>query len=64
MPKTCVMCAYWQPDGQLQNTIRHGGKCTLNDKNTKMGQTCWAFKECSPNQFQKRKQAGLIKEAE
>lgn len=26
MPKTCVLCAYWQPDGKIQGIIRHGGK--------------------------------------
>ena len=62
--KPCARCANWHPEGQLQNTIRHGGKCNLNNKNTKMNQTCWGFKECSPNQFHRRRQAGLIKEAE
>mgnify|MGYP001491154618 CR=1 FL=1 len=40
MAKTCVMCAYWQHESKIQNIIRHGGKCKLNDKETRMEESC------------------------
>lgn len=64
MPKTCVLCAYWQPDGKIQGIIRHGGKCKLNDKETRMEESCLVWKLCSPNQLDARKEAGLVQEVE
>lgn len=63
MTKTCVMCAYWQHESKIQNIIRHGGKCKLNDKETRMEESCWGWRVCSPNQLESRKQAGLVEEA-
>ena len=64
MPKTCVMCAYWTPDGKIQGIIRHGGKCSLSRSDTRMNESCLLWKICSPNQLDQRKVAGLVEEVE
>jgi len=58
------MCAYWKPDGKIQGIIRHGGKRALTDKDCRMNDSCWAWKICSPNQLEARKEAGLGEEVE
>ena len=62
--KTCLLCASWHPEGKLKGIIRHGGTCNITKADTRMTDTCWAWNICSPNQLQRRKQAGLVEEVE
>ena len=62
MTKTCLLCAYWAHEGEIKGVLRHGGKCLMTDKDSGMNESCWAWKICSPNQLDKRKEAGLIGE--
>lgn len=42
--------------------IRQWGSCNLNGKETRLNESCWAYKEVSLNQLNRRKQNGLIEE--
>lgn len=62
IPKTCLFCFFWQPEGKNRGIIRHGGKCKFKGIDMRMDDSCWAWRICSPNQLEKRKEAGLIEE--
>jgi hypothetical protein len=62
--KICLLCFFWEPEGKVRNIIRHGGKCSLSKGDTRLNETCWGWRVCSPSQLEKRKKAGLIEEVE
>lgn len=64
MTKTCLYCAFWHPEGKIRKIVRHGGDCKLTGKDTQLKDSCWAWKICSPNQLDQRKEAGLVEEVE
>lgn len=60
----CLLCAFWSPEGNIKGIMRHGGKCNLKNTDSRMEESCWAWKICSPNQLEQRKEAGLVEEVE
>lgn len=62
--KTCLFCAFWKPEEKILIIFRKGGACTLRNKDTRLHETCWGWKICSPNQLETRKKAGLIEEVD
>jgi predicted nucleic acid-binding Zn ribbon protein len=62
--KICLLCAYWQPEGEVMKIVRSGGLCSMSGKETRLYDTCWGWKICSPGQLEKRKKAGLIEEVD
>ncbi len=59
MIKLCATCALWKPDRPIGSLIRIGGKCYYKGE-TKLDYFCWAWKQCSPEQEESRRKAGLI----
>gem|GEM_PF-6761048 len=55
--KHCATCIHWKPDRQISTIIRSGGKCPYRGE-TKMDDSCWAWKQCTPEQEESRRKAG------
>ena len=60
--KICLLCAYWNPNGDFISIIRHGADCLMSGKKSEMNKTCWGWGIASPNQLDERKNAGLFEE--
>jgi hypothetical protein len=57
--RKCVWCGRWTPDRQVASIVRVGGKCEYKG-DTRLDETCWGWKKCTPEQEESRRKAGLI----
>jgi len=57
--KRCVTCAHWKPDRAISGLLRTGGKCPYKG-DTKLDDSCWFWTQCSLEQEESRRKAGLI----
>ena len=57
--KTCATCALWQPERPISGIIRYGGRCKYKGE-TRFDYSCWGWTQCSPEQEESRRKAGLV----
>lgn len=59
MTKTCATCARWTCDRPISGIVRVGGKCPYKGE-TRLHETCWFWTQCSKEQEESRRKAGLV----